>query len=145
MPDNIDIEVHDELRSDDDAIIRKGLDRHNHAAGPFDEIRPLRCFARVASGRLVGGAVGHSWGASAELGQLWVEESYRRRGLGSKLLKRFEAEVEARGSSLVYFDTFSFNAPEFYAAHGYEVACQFEGLPRGAIYYVMRKALPATR
>jgi GNAT superfamily N-acetyltransferase len=141
MAVHVEIEVRDSICPEDDSLIRKGLGRHNKAAGPFDEIQPLRCFARNESGQLVGGAVGHAWGACAELGQLWVEESNRRRGLGSRLLARFEVEASARGCTLVYFDTFSFNAPEFYATHRYEIACKFEGLPGGAAHYIMRKLL----
>jgi GNAT superfamily N-acetyltransferase len=143
VPHDGDIEVHHELRPEDDSLIRRALDRFNRSVGPFDEIRPLRCFARTASGEIIGGAIGHTWGACSELGQLWVEESNRRRGLGSRLLERFEVEVQARGGTLVYFDTFSFHALGFYLAHHYEIACQFEGLPRGAVHYVMRKSLPA--
>ena len=123
MHDTHVIEVHSEVRPEDDIAIRQGLDRFNHSAGPFTEVRPLRCFARAASGTLIGGVVGQSWGACSELGQIGVEESHRRMGLGSELIQRFEAEVTARGCALVYLDTFSFNGPEFYFDHGYEIAC----------------------
>jgi len=140
---NVDIEVHHELRPDDESVIRRSLDQYNQSAGPFEEIRPLRCFARTPSGELIGGAVGHTWGTSSELGQIFVNESERRKGLGSRLLARFEAEARARGATLIYLDTFSFHAPDFYLGHGYEIACQFTGLPRGAVLYILRKPLAA--
>jgi GNAT superfamily N-acetyltransferase len=140
---DVDIEVHNELCPDDEAVIRRALDQYNQSAGPFDEIRPLRCFARNSSGELIGGAVGHTWGSSSELGQIFVNEPERRKGLGSRLLERFESEARARGAINIYLDTFSFHALDFYLAHRYEIACQFDGLPQGAVLYILRKPLAA--
>ena len=139
----IDIEVHGAAHPDEEALVRSELDRFNRAAGPFDQIQLLRCFARAASGELIGAAIGHTWGRSCELGQLWVSEPRRRQGLGSKLIARFEREAESRGCDLIYLDTFSFHAPEFYALHGYEVACELGGLPEGAVLFILRKPLAA--
>jgi len=135
------IEVHHEPRPDDDAAIRRALDRYNLAAGPFDEIRPLRCFARTAEGELAGGAIGHTWGTTSELGQIFVEETWRRTGVGSRLLRRFEAEARDRGASSIYLDTFSFHALDFYRAHGFEVACALDGHPDDVVLYILRKML----
>jgi len=143
IEDDLNIEVHHEAQPEDDSFVRSELDRFNQAAGPFDAIRLLRCFARDPSGELIGAAIGHTWSTCCELGQLWVAKPKRRQGLGSQLLRRFESEARSRGSVLVYLDTFSFHAPQFYQVHGYEVACQFAGLPDGAILYILRKSLAA--
>ncbi len=90
---------------------------------------------------MIGAAIGHTWGQSCELGQLWVAEASRRQGLGSRLIRRYEAEARARGCELIYLDTFSFHAPEFYASHGYEVACELGGLPDDAVLYILKKEL----
>jgi GNAT superfamily N-acetyltransferase len=143
MENDLNIEVHHQAQPDDDSFVRSELDRFNQAAGPFDAMQPLRCFARDPSGTLTGAAIGHIWGTSCELGQLWVAEPRRRQGLGSQLLRRFESEAQSRGCIQVYLDTFSFHAPQFYQVHGYEVACQFAGLPDAAVLYVLRKSLAA--
>lgn len=135
----IEIEVHGNAHPDEESLVRSELDRFNQAAGPFNKMQLLRCFARAASGDLVGAAIGHTWGSSCELGQIWVSEPHRRQGLGSELITRFEREVEARGCDLIYLDTFSFHAPEFYASHGYEIACELGGLPDGAVLFILRK------
>ncbi len=72
---------------------------------------------------------------------LWVSKDLRGRGLGSRLVALFEAEARKRGCRLVYLDTFSFQAPEFYAKRGYETACRFDGFPGGMSKFVMRKGL----
>lgn len=72
---------------------------------------------------------------------LWVADGWRRRGLGSALLGRVETEVAARGCSAIYLDTFSFQAPLFYARHGFETLLVIAGFPGGATKHLMRKAV----
>ncbi len=136
-----DIETHAELRPDDEAVVVQGLAAANQAAGPFDSIVPIRCFARADDGSIVGGAIGQVWGTCAELGQLWVAEDARRAGLGSRLLSAFEAEVAARGCIVCVLDTFSFQNLRFYLDRGYATACRFDGFPDDNSYYVMSKQL----
>lgn len=110
------------LRAVDD-----GLTQHNAAAAPLDEVRPLSCFLRSPEGAVLGGAVGRTWGACAELLQLWVSPAQRGHGLGSQLLRAFEADARARGCHVFYLDTFSFQAPAFYRRHGYHAAVEITG------------------
>jgi GNAT superfamily N-acetyltransferase len=62
---------------------------------------------------------------------LWVAEPYRRRGEGRRLLSELEAEALRRGCKGVYLDTFSFQAPEFYAKLGYREFGRIAGFPGG--------------
>lgn len=48
-----------------------GLEQHNHAVAPLDDVRQLAAFARDETGTVVGGAVGRTWGECCELLQLW--------------------------------------------------------------------------
>ncbi|MBQ9674029.1 MAG: GNAT family N-acetyltransferase [Ruminococcus sp.] len=52
---------------------------------------------------------------------LWVDEKYRKKGLGSKLLKYVEDNAAKKGCYLVHLDTFDFQAKDFYIKHGYEI------------------------
>src|SRR5688572_30270982 len=82
--------VHDDVPPDAGRIVDHGLGQANDAAAPLHEVERLSCFASLPSGSIVGGAVGRTWGECCELQQLWVEPAYRRRGIGSKLVKLFE-------------------------------------------------------
>lgn len=123
--------------------IDEGLGVANDAFAPLADVRPLGVDARDAAGRLLGGANGRTWGDCAELQQLWVAPAERRRGLGAAIVRRFEAEARARGCRLVYLDTFSFQAPAFYRALGYQVTQAIDGLGGGAVKYAMRRRLDA--
>lgn len=61
---------------------------------------------------------------------LSVQPSYQQTGLGTRLLREAEDYAKAQGCVGAYLDTMSFQAPEFYAKHGYEVLAKLEGLPK---------------
>jgi ribosomal protein S18 acetylase RimI-like enzyme len=117
-----------------------GLEQHNYAVAPLTEVRQLAAFATDASGRVVGGAVGRTWGQCCELLQLWVSPEHRSSGVGSRLLREFEAHARTRGCSTFYLTTLSFQAPEFYRRHGYGVLAQIAGYPNGIVKFLMHRA-----
>ena len=138
--------MHDELLREDAAIIDAGLGLANDAVAPLHEVRPLCCFARTASGQVLGGAVGRTWGACCELQQLWVEPEHRRQGIGARLVRELERHAEARGCRTFYLYTFSFQAPGLYRALGYASAFELRGFPGGIVKHTMvREAAPGRR
>src|SRR5262245_24059656 len=98
-------------------VVDEGLDRYNHAVAPLTGVKPLASFAADGSQRIVGGAVGRTWGRCCELLQLWVDTSHQRAGVGSRLLRDFESAARARGCDVFYLTTLSFQAPAFYRRH----------------------------
>ena len=144
MDDAIAISRHDDCPEDAARIVDTGLGEANDAAAPLHEVRPISCFARLSSGEVIGGAVGRTWGACCELQQLWVSPSYRRRGLGARLVREFEAHAQARGCERFSLETFSFQSPSLYRSLGYVAAYEHAVYPHGIVKYVMVKPAPAT-
>ena len=120
-------------------VVDAGLDEYNHSVAPLDGVRPLAAFATSSDERIVGGAVGRTWGRCCELLQLWVEPANRHRGIGSELLKRFEAHGRSRGCNVFYLTTLSFQAPDFYVKAGYRPMAEITGYPEGIAKYLMHK------
>ncbi|MFZ5550532.1 MAG: GNAT family N-acetyltransferase [Pseudomonadota bacterium] len=135
------VSVHDQPDKAAAAIVDNGLGEANELAAPLDEVRPLQCFVRDGDGRVLGGAVGRTWGECCELLQLWVEPAQRQRGLGSRLMQAFEQRAVERGCRVVYLDTFTFQAPAFYRRHGYEPALEIAGFGHGIVKYTMQRRL----
>ena len=75
------------------------------------------------------------------LRQVWVDPAWRRQGLGTQLLELAEQEARRRGCRQIVLTTFTFQAPAFYARHGYEVVAQVDDYPRGHGSLLMRKRL----
>jgi len=119
-----------------------GLERYNQQAAPLADVRPLGSFASDPGGRVIGGAVGRTWGGCCELLQLWVDTDHRRRGVATRLLRQFEARARSRGCNVFYLTTLSFQAPGFYRKHGYASLGEIRGYPNDIAKFLMIKELP---
>ena len=52
---------------------------------------------------------------------VFVEESYRRKGYGRRLMQEVERRAKEMGADTIRLDTFSWQGKEFYEAIGYQV------------------------
>ncbi|MBI2032382.1 MAG: GNAT family N-acetyltransferase [Candidatus Levybacteria bacterium] len=66
-----------------------------------------------------------------EINSLWVEESLRGKGLGKKLVEAVEKEGKLKGCDIIYTNTFSWQAPEFYKKLGFKPYGKLENFPSG--------------
>ena len=73
------------------------------------------------------------------LDALWVDERYRKSGLGSQLLKNLEKFAKAEECTLIHLDTFDFQAKDFYIKHGYDLFGTLEDCPEGHSRYYLKK------
>lgn len=121
------------------ALVDEGLERHNYAVAPLNEVAPLAAFARTPDGTLIGGAVGRTWGQCCELLELWVDEAQRGQGVASRLLAAFEAHAADRGCTVYYLTTLSYQAPGFYLKQGYAERARIAGYPNGIVKFLMVK------
>ena len=114
---------------------------HNAGVTGIADGQLLAFLVRDDSGRIVAGICGNTWGGGCEIRQFWVEESQRRRGLGTRLLRAAEQEARRRGCTQMLLMTFSFQAPAFYARIGFEVVATIADHPRGHRNFLMRRRL----
>ena len=119
-PTAVTLTAHETIPSEDALVVDGGLGDYNDRAAPLHQVRPLACFARADDGRVIGGAIGRTWGYHAELQQLWVEEAHRGGGVATRIMERFHREADARGCTFFYLETWSFQAEGFYRTLGYE-------------------------
>lgn len=57
---------------------------------------------------------------------VFVEEAYRRKGYGRKLIREMEERAAKMGVNTIRLDTFSWQGKAFYEALGYEIVGHYE-------------------
>jgi GNAT superfamily N-acetyltransferase len=92
-------------------------------------------------GAIVGGVVGEVWMTVLFIQLFWIEEKFRGKGHGTKLIKKIEEEARRFGAVRSYVDTMSVQAPKFYRACGYKAFGAIDGYPGGVTRHWLTKAL----
>ena len=134
-----------EPRPDDIQYLENRIYEFNSSATGITDGEWLTIFVRDDGNRMVAGISGNTWGGCLEIRQFWVEEARRRRGLGTQLLEAAEREARRRGCRQIVLSTFDFQAPAFYARHGFEIAAAIDDHPRGHRNLLLRKRLGESR
>ena len=116
---------------------------YNREVTGITEDEELSGFLRDEAGDLIAGVYGWAYGGTGEIALIWVREDHRGRGLGSRILNAFEAKVESMGGRQMVMRTHSFQAPDFYRAHGYGDVAAIDDYPAGHRYHLLRKSLGA--
>ena len=122
-------------------IIGRGISDYNRQQAGDDKAQRL-CFVLYAPDQeIVGGVVGATYWGWLYIDLLWVKDELRGRGYGHRLLTHAEEEARQRGAKHAYLDTFSFQAPDFYRQHGYQVFGELADFPPGHQRYFLTKQL----
>lgn len=122
-------------------IIGRGLSQYNTQQTGDEKFQRL-CFVLKAPDQEIAGSVlGELYWNWLHIDLLWLKDEFRGRGYGHRLLTLIEDEARQRGAQDVYLDTFSFQAPDFYKQHGYQVFGELEDFPPGHQRYFLTKRL----
>lgn len=79
--------------------------------------------------------------ASLELVNLWIDDRYRGRGLGSALICEAERIARERGCDLSIVSTWSYQARPLYEKHGYKLCSTVTDWPEGYDSFFLTKRL----
>ncbi len=71
-------------------------------------------------GKIIAGINGSSYWGKMHVNNLWVDENYRKLGLGKKLMNFVEKKAIKENCNGIQLDTFSFQAEEFYIKLGFK-------------------------
>ena len=100
-------------------------------------------FAReVDTNRTRGSVVGWCWMGSIHIHRLFVDESLRGIGIGTKLMDKVEELAHIEKCTLITTETLSLQkALQFYLNKGYQVAFHDKGYSLGMSIYYLRKKI----
>ena len=122
--------------------IHEMLKAYNRSHREASKSVPIGVFLEDENGQKSAGLTGETFGNWLCIQYLFVCESLRGQGIGSKLLEAAESEARRRGCKYAFVDTFSFQAPEFYKKHGYQQVFTLEEYPyTGKRHYYTKKLL----
>ena len=131
-----------------DLINEKADAYDNTRMPPKPDVPPKKFVFKItdADGTVIGGCLLNidEWNV-ADLDILWVDEHYRRQGLGSMLIRKAEQVSKENGCSLMLLGTFDFQARPLYEKHGYRVYGVLENYPEGHCNYSLMKRLDQPR
>lgn len=122
-------------------IIGGGITEYNTQQAGDDGGKNLCFVLRSPDQEIVGGVIGATYWNWLYINLMWIKEEFRGRGFGHQLLTLAEQEARQRGAEYAYLDTFSFQAPDFYKKHGYEVFGELNDFPPGRQRYFLSKKL----
>ena len=93
-------------------------------------------------GRLIAGAIGYmSAFHILYVGTVFVDEEYRRRGIGTMLMAEVERRALALGADTIRLDTFNWQGRDFYKACGFEEIGRYEHCEDGFSEHFFMKRL----
>ena len=139
--DELKLTITSEANPADVEVLRAGLTEHTLSKNRERDYKILMVLLRDEAGNIVGGLYGNTLWGWLEISLLWVAESLRIGGYGSRIMAAAEQEALARGCRYAKVETFSFQALEFYRKHGYEVFAQLDDFPEGESFYFLKKRL----
>lgn len=123
------------------AFVNNALQKFNDEKVGPDNHELLNIVEYHNSGNIIAGILGGTYWGWMHIDILWVDENHRKQGLGTQLLKAAESEAINRGCHSVHVDTMSWQAPDFYKKHGYEIISELNDIPSGNKKYHLIKKL----
>ena len=122
-------------------IIGRGVATYNKQKTGDSQFQRLCYVLHSPNKEIVGGVLGEVYWGWLYIDLLWVKDELRGRGYGHKLLTRIEQEAQQYGAKNAYLDTFSFQVPDFYKQHGYQVFGELPDFPPGHQRFFFTKQL----
>lgn len=126
---------------EDCEAIRRGLVVYNEQFTGAAPQTPVGVFLRDETARIRGGATGYLGWGWLYTERVWVEESLRGKGLGSKIMAHLERLALSQGIYRFQTATTSFQALDFFRKNGYDVFAELEDYPPGHTDYSLKKVI----
>jgi GNAT superfamily N-acetyltransferase len=141
--DDVTVTLEDHPNGELTQPIREGLIAFNESLAGPQRARHYALVVRRSDGSVSGGLIADEHWGWLYVAWLWLPESMRGHGLGSRLLQQAETIATANGCRHAYLSTFDFQALPFYQQHGYVVTGTLDDFPvgSGSRRYYLQKGL----
>ena len=141
----MNIELVTEPTKEDLHTISQGIQSFNQGHMPdkvvFESDTRFAAFARNENNEVVGGIRATAFWNYCIIELLWLSETTRGSGIGSKLMAQVESYAKSKGFQYIRTETLDFQAKGFYEKLGYQVFGQLPNCPKGHTTYCLKKDL----
>lgn len=143
VPPGLTLSVEDRPDRAEAESLGDGLEAFNEQRWPGHQPwEELGVFLRDGN-RVVAGLFGETYAGWLFIRYFWIAEHLRRSGLGAGIIAAAEQRARERGCHSAYVDTFSFQAPGFYAKQGYVEFARLPYPPRGERIWLHKRLTKA--
>ncbi|MBP6985188.1 MAG: N-acetyltransferase [Alphaproteobacteria bacterium] len=125
----------------DIAVVDKGICDYAKQQRNMDPFETFDFFVRDGQGQILAGCGGVMYHGCLYTGSLWVAESLRGKGIGTRLLRAAEQLAMDKDCSMATIHTMDWEALDFYKQLGYQVELAREGYKNNSIMYILKKGL----
>ncbi len=115
--DTIEYTIDQNPKPEDDKILREGIVNFN-ADVIKEKATHFNVYAKE-NNQVVGGALIWEHSDALYIDVLWINENYRKIGIGTKIVSMINMIALDKGISKIFVDTYEFQAQEFYQKHGF--------------------------
>ena len=114
------IEFVEELDDNTSKMIGIEFDKYSASKGLNCDYTPFNFVAKDGD-KIIGIITGHAYYNEVHISDLIILEEYRKKHIGSKLVKAVEDFHRNKGYDFISLNTYDFQAPGFYKKNGYEI------------------------
>jgi len=139
---NIQIIATTSPKEEDKKIIDQGITEYNLQKIGEQKYIPIASFAKDEN-QTIGGITGNLFWNYLYIDLMWIDENYRGKGIGRKLIEAVEKLAIENGIFRSHLCTASFQSLGFYEKCGYSVFGKLDDMPEGETeYHLYKKLLP---
>ena len=138
--ETIRIEAKINPNNEEKKIIDQGITTYNLQKIGEQKYIPVASFAKIDN-KIIGGITGDLFWNYLYIDLMWIEEGYRKQGIGKKLIKEIECLAVDNGIYRSHLCTASFQSLEFYKKCDYTIFGKLDDMPEGETEYYLFKKL----
>lgn len=146
LEENGRFSITEDVTEEEMGIVHAGLGRYvdEHIGNKRDGIG-IKLVIRDSAADVIGGLLAFTTMRNLVIELLWLNERYRGRGLGRKLILEAERIATENGCIAVQASALSFQSPEFFRRMGYTVFGASDGYPDPVKEYYLIKRFGSCR
>ena len=131
---------HNPSQADNDALMEGLITSYEREMNETRD-KEFSVFLKNNLGEIFGGIQAHFDTESVYIDVLWIDDKFRKKGFGTKLLNAAELEAKKNGCVFSTLDTWDFQAEHFYLKNGYEPLGEIKKYWREHSRIFLRKVL----